>query len=593
MSHATRAAKLSLSLLSVAVLAACGTIQPQPLAEAPQAKQVADDRRAAREGVEPIQGPLTLEEAQARALKYNLERRVKMMEEALALGQLDLTRLDMLPTLLAQAGYTRRDNDRISRSREADDPNGSLVPSRFISEERSSTLSELGLTWSLLDVGVGYYSTQQQADRYLMAVEKRRKAMHLLMQDVRVAFWRAASAQKMEQQVRAAIVQAEEALVDARKTEAARVRNPADTLRYQRQLLENVRLLEAIAQELSSAQVDLAHLINAPLGQPLRVTEPTNPAEYQKALQKPVEALEEVALLRNPDVREHAYNARVARLEARKVLLGVLPNLSFSYRLYQDTDSFLVNNRWNQVGAQVSWNLMNLFTHQTRTAYSDAAVKLADQRRVTAQAAVLAQVHLSRLQLAHAVRQLERASEIFDTDRRLADVITNREKAQMQSKLDKVSSDTAAILSELRRYQALSAVQTAAARLEASMGLEPEIPRVAALSVPDLARYLEQADRWLFPPVASAQPAAPKPAPTAQPSAAQPAAPAPVVQGQAAPEVPAVPVVSEVAPAAPAAADGSAVPPAAPATVGAAEPDQEPGAVSLPGEAQAGLAEHQ
>lgn len=60
-----------------------------------------------RKDVEPITGPLTLDEAMARALKYNLDRRSKQMEEALALGQLDVNKYDMLPRVLAQAGYLR------------------------------------------------------------------------------------------------------------------------------------------------------------------------------------------------------------------------------------------------------------------------------------------------------------------------------------------------------------------------------------------------------------------------------------------------------------------------------------------------------
>jgi outer membrane protein TolC len=125
----------------------------------------------------------------------------------------------------------------------------------------------LGLTWSLLDVGLGYYGAKQQADRFLIAGEKRRKAMHLLMQDVRTAYWRAASAQLLKADVQKTIALAEEALIDSRKASGERVRNPLEPLRYQRQLLENLRLLENINQELSSALVDLAALINAPVGQ--------------------------------------------------------------------------------------------------------------------------------------------------------------------------------------------------------------------------------------------------------------------------------------------------------------------------------------
>ena len=42
-----------------------------------------------------------------------------MMEEALAVGQLDLSRYDMLPRLTAAAGYDERDSDRITRSKDS------------------------------------------------------------------------------------------------------------------------------------------------------------------------------------------------------------------------------------------------------------------------------------------------------------------------------------------------------------------------------------------------------------------------------------------------------------------------------------------
>jgi outer membrane protein TolC len=126
----------------------------------------------------------------------------------------------------------------------------------------------------LLDLGIGYYNSQQQANRVLIASERRRKAMHLLMQDVRSAYWRAASAQALQEKVQKTIEAAEDALRDARRVEQARLRNPLDSLRYQRQLLESLRLLESINQELSSAQIELAALINAPVAERIEVIQP-------------------------------------------------------------------------------------------------------------------------------------------------------------------------------------------------------------------------------------------------------------------------------------------------------------------------------
>ena len=526
-----KAPSFALRVMAVSVsvaLGACASIEPKAFTEQDLRQQSTQDRSQGRQGVEPITAAITLEEAMARALKYNLDRRVRMMEEALALRQLDVTKLDMLPKILAQAGYSNRNNDYGTRN-----ANGLISGS----QERVHTLSELGMSWSLLDLGMGYYSSLQQADRVLVAAEKRRKAMHLLMQDVRIAFWRVASAQKLEAQIKAAIKMSEEALVDARKVEESRVRNPVDALRYQRQVLENLRLLEAVAQELSAAQVDLAALINAPMGTPLKIVEPNEGKSRADIMKIPVERLEESALVNNADIREHSYNARIAREEARKTLVRLFPNLGFNYSLYYDTDKFLVNDNWNRAGLQLSFNLMNLFTYDTQKKLADGGIALADLRRVTAQAAVITQVHLARLQLANANAQLNRAREIYSTDRRLAELVANREAAQAQSKLERVSAEAAAILSQLRYYQALSQVHAAEARLEASLGVEPAIGTVFDISLADLTRQLSAASQQTLtqkltpaiqkPPVPAkpaAKPAADKPqAKAAEKPAAKPA----------------------------------------------------------------------
>jgi len=273
MNHTTytnRVFKLAAVPLALLV-GACSSIQPVPLAPPNLAIETKADAEDIRKDVEPIVGALSLDEAIARALKYNLERRTRMMEEALALNQLDVSKYDMLPKFMAQAGYAWRNNDRISLSRNS--TNGDLSPSTFVSQDRTHMMNELGFSWNLLDFGLGYYGARQAADRVLVAAEKRRKAMHLLMQDVRTSYWRAASAQKLRSEVEKTVVMAEAALEDARKVEASRVRNPLDSLRYQRQLQENLRLLEGIDKELASAQVELASLINAPIGQPFQIAE--------------------------------------------------------------------------------------------------------------------------------------------------------------------------------------------------------------------------------------------------------------------------------------------------------------------------------
>ena len=491
METSTRAFKLATVAGAVALLAACSTITPTPI-EAPDLKKVNQaDTTAIRKDVEPVTGPLTLDEAIARALKYNLDRRARLMEEALALNQLDVTQLDMLPKVLAQAGYTTRDKERATFSSPYTPTKGPKSTNSSFSQEATHNTVDLGLTWSLLDVAAGQVSSQQAADRVLIAAEKRRKAMHVLMQDVRTVYWRAVSAQKLRSGVEATLKMAEDALADARKAEAERLRAPLDSLRYQRQLLENLRLLEAINQELSTAQVELASLINAPVGQTIQLSEADVILANDIALNAPVAQLEELALENNADLREQHYNGRIAAAEVRKTMTRLFPNLTFNYGIKYDSDAYLVHNNWNEAGLQLSFNLVNLFTGPTQIKLAEAGVALADQRRMAAQMAVVTQLHLARLQLQNARAQFNRAESIYNTDQKIADQVRARQSVQAQSQLDRVANETTAILSLLRRYQALSQVHLAESRLIANLGLEPKIGSTGELTLAQLTQQVK------------------------------------------------------------------------------------------------------
>jgi len=186
------------------------------------------------------------------------------------------------------------------------------------------------------------------------------------------------------------------------------------------------------------------------------------------------------------------YNARIAQQETRRALLRLFPGISFNYALKNSNDSFLINQSWNEAGAQISFNLLGLLAAPAQMRLADAGVALADQKRISTQMAVLTQLHIARLQYANASRQFERADAIADVDTRIAEHIVNQEKAEKQTKLERVSQQTASILSVLRRYQALSNAQAAASRLQATLGLEPLIEGSDRMPLKDLSAAVAQ-----------------------------------------------------------------------------------------------------
>jgi outer membrane protein TolC len=487
-STATRLLKMTAVAVAVAGLTACASIQPTPIEPDVLSQTTQADAKAMRQGVEPIGEPLTLTNAMARALKYNLERRTKLMEEAIARGQLDVTKFDMLPKLVGSAGYYWRDKSKATYT--GTPPFASGSPNA-VSTDADHNVAGLDFTWSLLDLSMGYYSSRQQADRVMIAGEKRRKAMQQLMLDTRTAFWRAVAAQKLKKTVSDTVAMAEEALKDSRTAEAQRVRNPVDSLRYQRQLLENMRLLESINAELSSAQLELAQLINAPQNEVIELVDAEpNDSVTHLLLDQKAEKLEGLALAQNADLRETHYNSQIAREEVRRVMAKLFPNLSLNYGFKYDSDRYLVHSNWQEAGVQLSFNLFNLFTGPTQVKLAEAGVKLADQRRMTMQMAVMTQLHLARVALDNASTQFHRADTIWGVDQKIAELVNARATAQSQSKLDLVSNATTATLSLLRRYQALAQLQSAENRLIASLGLEPKVGSTDEIALKDLEQQL-------------------------------------------------------------------------------------------------------
>ena len=140
---------------------------------------------------EAITRPITLHEAMARALKYNLDYKVELYEEALRSSEADLVNLDKLPRLVANAGYSNRDNFSGSSSSallgSSTIGGQSLVSST--SSDRDLIDADLSLSWDVLDFGLSYVRAKQAADAVLVANERKRRVANRIIEDVRTAYW--------------------------------------------------------------------------------------------------------------------------------------------------------------------------------------------------------------------------------------------------------------------------------------------------------------------------------------------------------------------------------------------------------------------
>ena len=186
--------RLATLIGAITLFAGCAVV-PEQLTDSEVRNRVNSDQALLYVEQEQVFKPISFEEAVARALKYNLDYRLKLMESALASGLANLSRYDMLPNLLANAGYASRNNDSGGNSVDIDTGQRTLTNST--SQERNRQLASAEFSWNMLDFGVSYFRAKQQADQYLIAEERRRRVIQNILQDTRASYWRAVRLQQI------------------------------------------------------------------------------------------------------------------------------------------------------------------------------------------------------------------------------------------------------------------------------------------------------------------------------------------------------------------------------------------------------------
>ena len=478
-------------LQTVAVLLALGgcAVAPQPFTQAEQKTQIDLDRSAMFAAQEPVTHPITLAEAMARAIKYNLDNRLKLMEEALSQRQLDLSRYDLLPRLTLAAGYSGRDSFPAASSQNVFTGEQSLAPST--SSDKSVGNADLTLAWNVLDFGVSYYQAQEQADRTLVLRERRRKVLHSLMQQVRQAYWLALGAQEVETRIAPMVQEVEAALADLDAVRKERLRPPRETLAERRQLLDTLRQLEAIRAELAQAKPHLAALMDLDPGQPFELA---GSGMAVPVLQAGLPAMVDTALLNRPELVEARYTERIGVTETKKAMAKLMPGLQLELGEHYDSNSFLVNSQWTDVGLHLSWNLFNLLSAKQITQTAQAQVEVARMQRMALSMAVLSQVYIAYRDFQGRSRQYELAARLDEVDHQLLDQTRNEARSDAQGKLPQIRAELSALYSDLRVQQDYGGLQNAYGAILATLGVDPLPDEVDAHDIATLAAAVEKSE---------------------------------------------------------------------------------------------------
>lgn len=479
---------LSAAIASSLLLGACSAMKPHEYTEEESRQRIIRDQAQMYAEQEPVSAPITFYEAAARALKYNLDYRLKLMESALASDLRDVSSHEMLPRLVASAGYAGRNNDSGGTSIGIEDREESLRAST--SEERYRELYGLGLSWSLLDFGVAYYRTQQKSDQILMAEERRRKVAQNVLQDVRNAYWRAVGAQRLMPQVDRLLVRTHQALLSAREAETKGLLPRQEVLAYQRALLDSIYLLTVRRQDLEFAQAELSALMSLPPGSRLVLADQAEPALPE--VTQDIGRLEQLSLENRPEIMEEWYRKRVNENDLKIAKAQLWPNVSLDFGYKYDSNKYLYNSHWTETGLQVSMNLLRLLQLPSLNSATESQEKTDDMRRVALSMAILTQVRVGTLRYHLARQEVEFADQSMRVDKNLLSYAEAARNTSYGSELELIRAEGRYLLSRYQREAAYSSAQAAWGRLYNSIGLDILPEQIEQHDIKTLAREIQR-----------------------------------------------------------------------------------------------------
>lgn len=460
---------LILAIISMFPFVGC-TVKPKPYSVQELAQWAETNFTMVSADQEPLTKPVDLYEAMARAIKYNLDYRVKAAETGLRKAELDLSHYNLLPNAVADAGYAARDNRTASSSLNlvTNTPNFGASTS----QDKVVRSSDLAFSWNILDFGLSYVRAHQAADKVLIGEEMQRKVAHILLEEVRNTYWRAISYERLITRMKRLETRTHNALANSRLLSDSGETMRITALTSERELIEIKRVIRYLQRDIIVAKSELASLINVKPGTSFKLAI-TSRRPKPARLPMTFDEMMLSAIRDRAELRENVYQQRINMREAHAALIDLLPGLQLFTGPNWDSNSFLLNNNWVSWGAKASWNLLKVFQYPAKRRVIEVQADVLKARALALTMTVMTQVHLSRIRFHHFRQELAAADEYRSVQDRLVRQIRDEAEAHRVSEQTLLREEMNALVAEAKYDIAYSSLQSAYANVFASIGWDP------------------------------------------------------------------------------------------------------------------------
>lgn len=442
--------------------------------------------RSIRKRDVPSDKMLTLQDCIKLAYSYNMELRVRSAEKETAKGMMWAEILGMLPDLGITENFTARSNQSGSRSK-AVASDGETYGYSTSQDKRINNLT-IDAAFSLLDFGLAFFNSQQSYDRMLLKERQDQRFRQNLTLDVVRAYFKVASAQRAQDITEALLRQCKDHSANIEKLRKQKKITPfrafEELNRYEimnKRLTNYTRLHE-------NACVELRSLIGVYPSANIIVDDSI--LEKLPSMEFPeIELLEQMAILKRPELYEIDIQKHINILECRKTLVMMMPNVQLYMNMVNNSNSFLYYQTWWEMAVRAAYNVLKTPQYLARyMAYSDQAD--VEELRSAAQAiTVMSQVRMAKADIVSTRERYElnrREFRNYSEHLKKAEAIKRVQGSVSQLELDHLRLTTAE--TEIERLLSLGACHVAYYRLLNAIGVENLSPASQKAMKEELAK---------------------------------------------------------------------------------------------------------
>lgn len=380
-----------------------------------------------------IEKPLDMYMTMALALKYNYSGRVVRYQESLQ--KAGKSAYSALPEIVSNAGY--------------------------INTNYSETSPDLKVAWNILDLSTLYYMRSDESLKQNVATEERRKVIQNILQEARVLYWKALTAQRLlpviDDTIEHITLDVDEMNIKAKEL-AEQGQNPETSqLVTKRKYMEAIKNLSALKRDLETAHERLASL----MGMHPQTEFTLVGKEYGNftlpEIKSNLSRLEWLALTNRPELKVH--NMLTSTDDLEMIITDFRDENDVSYR----SNPAMYSQKWCTEAKEVSMAVYE------GPKYGLSEKMLADLRRQRMTSLILNQVYVAWARYTSAVEDYQIALEIAGASENIAEDITaakgsHAEKSQMEA--------ARAIGDEIKASVAYVDMQDALGALYVTIGLD-------------------------------------------------------------------------------------------------------------------------